>query len=116
MLQKTTTKKRTPQKSQQTHHITVPTQSGFNFYTALGQYTGVTASNLAEFAEKLQTIASEAIIFHFQRDDFQKWLRCTLFEDELARRIDELKLRLLLPSGEELRKELVDAVQKRLAN
>ena len=43
---------------------TVPFEKGFHFYTNLGNYTGITATNLSEFAAKLQIVPSESVIFH----------------------------------------------------
>ncbi len=63
---------------------TVPFENGFHFYTAIGNYTGITATNLSEFAAKLQTIPMESIAFHFQRKDFEKWIRYTIKDVALA--------------------------------
>jgi hypothetical protein len=93
---------------------TVPYESGFHFYTELGKYTGVTATSLDEFSSKLQTVPVESVTFHFQREDYQKWLISTIGDEELARIIDQLKKRPSWSSDENLRKELVKAVQKRL--
>jgi len=93
---------------------TVPFQNGFHFYTALGKYIGITANSLSEFAEKLQTIPVESIVFHFQRDDYQKWIQKVLGDEELANRLDQLKQWPAYSSDENLRKELVKTVQKRI--
>jgi len=53
--------------------------------------TGMTASSAVEFAEKLQIIPLESVMFHFQRQDFQKWLKNTVGDEELAKRIDQIK-------------------------
>jgi len=90
-------------------------ENGFHFYTELGKYTGVTASSLSEFAEKLQTIPAESIVFHFQRDDFQKWIRNIIGDEELAKRLDQLKKWPSWPSDESLRKELVKTTHKRIS-
>ena len=66
---------------------TVPFESGFHFYTAIGNYTGITATNLSEFAAKLKTIPTESITFHFQRKDFQKWIQYTIKDAALAEKI-----------------------------
>jgi hypothetical protein len=94
---------------------TVTYEKGFHFYTGLGKYTGITATSLDEFATKLQTVPVESVTFHFQRDDYQKWLVNTLGDEELAQRIDELKKWPSWSSDENLRKELVNAVQIRLS-
>ncbi len=94
---------------------TVPYESGFHFYVGLGNYTGITATSLDEFALKLQTIPVESVTFHFQRDDYQKWLLNTIGDKELAKQIDQLKDWPSWSSDENLRKELVKSIQKRLA-
>jgi alpha-amylase len=93
----------------------VPYESGFHFYTNIGNYTGVTATSLFEFVEKLQIVPVESVVFHFQRGDFQKWIRNTLGDDEAATRIEQLKIWPSWSSDETLRKDLLKAVEKRLA-
>ena len=46
---------------------------------------------MVEFAEKLQIMPIQSVAFHFQRQDFQKWLKNTIGDEELAKRIDEIK-------------------------
>ena len=92
----------------------VPYESGFHFYTSIGSYTGVTATSLFEFVEKLQTVPVESIVFHFQRGDFQKWIKNTLGDDEAAAQIEQLKKWSSWSSDENLRKDLLKAVEKRL--
>lgn len=92
----------------------MPYETGFHFYTALGNYTGITATSLSEFAEKLQTLPIASITFHFYRDDFQKWIRGTLNDEELAVRIDDLKQWSSWSSDENLRKDLVKLLNKRI--
>jgi len=87
---------------------TVPFESGFHFYTAIGNYTGITATNLSEFAAKLQIIPLESITFHFQRKDFQNWIKYTLKDAELAERINRAKEE---QPAEDLRKEILGIVQ-----
>ena len=87
---------------------TVPFENGFHFYTAIGKYTGITATNLSEFATKLQTISIESIKFHFQRKDFQNWIKYTLKDAALSERISRLKEK---QSTEGLRKEILRTVE-----
>jgi hypothetical protein len=94
---------------------TVTYEKGFHFYTGLGKYTGITATSLDEFAAKLQKVPMESVAFHFQRDDYQKWLVNTIGDEELAQKIDKLKKWPSWSSDENLRKELVKAAQKRLS-
>jgi Family of unknown function (DUF5752) len=90
---------------------TVPFENSFHFYTEQGKFTGITANGTAEFVEKLQTVPIQSVTFHFQRQDFQKWLKGTIGDEELAKRIDQLK-----PGSqdENLRKELSKMFQNRI--
>jgi hypothetical protein len=87
---------------------TVPFEKGFHFYTSLGNYTGITATNLSEFAAKLQIVPSESVIFHSQRKDFQNWIRYTIKDATLAERMGKTKLD---QSVEDLRKEVLSIVK-----
>jgi len=89
---------------------TVPFENGFHFYTALGKYTGITATNLSEFAAKLKTIPTESITFHFQRNDFQNWIKYTIEDAEIAERISMTKGE---QSTEDLRKEILRILETR---
>ncbi len=86
---------------------------GFHFYTAIGSYTGETATSLDIFVLKLQVIDAASVKFHFQRNDFQKWIEDTIGDEELAERISQRgELRQL--SVEDLRQELLEIVQTRI--
>ena len=87
---------------------TVPFEKGFHFYTNLGNYTGITATNLSEFAAKLQIVPSESVIFHSQRKDFQSWIRHTIEDATLAERMGKTKID---QSAEDLRKEILKIVE-----
>ena len=67
---------------------TVPSEYSFQFFTELEKNTGITASNTVEFAEKLQIIPIQSVTFHFQRQDFQRWFKITIGDEELSKRID----------------------------
>jgi hypothetical protein len=86
---------------------TVPFESGFHFYTAIGNYTGITATNLNEFAAKLQIIPIESVRFHFQRKDFQRWIKDIFGDTELAEQMNRINQGL---SAEDLRKEILSIV------
>jgi hypothetical protein len=92
---------------------TVPYEKGFHFYTAQGNFTRETATNLDTFEKKLQTVPADSVNFHFQRGDFQKWIEDTLGDKELAKRVSVIKRTLPV---EDLRKELLAIVQTRIAN
>lgn len=90
---------------------TVPYEKGFHFHTDLGYFTGKTATNLYAFEKILQVVAADSVNFHFQRKDFQKWIKYTLGDNELAKRLALIKLPY---SAEELRKELLAILRTRI--
>ncbi len=90
---------------------TVPFENGFHFFTEIGKYTGITARSTVELAEKLQAIPIQSVTFHFQRKDFQKWLKNTIGDEELSIRIDQI---MTQPSDEYLRKNLFKTVHYRI--
>ena len=112
MPKKTAPKTRARPKSPRTKiPENVPYEKGFHFYTVIDNYTGITATNLSEFAAKLQTVPIESIVFHFQRKDFQKWITETIGDKEVAGRISVFGKAF---RAEDLRKEIVKIVQDRL--
>jgi hypothetical protein len=92
----------------------IPDALGFHFYTAIGDYCGVSAHSLEEFADALQYVCSEAIVFHFERGDFQNWVRDVIGDDELAKRISDLKICERHLAAEFCRKEIMERVHVRL--
>lgn len=84
---------------------------GFHFFTPNGAYTGETAISLFTFLKELEAINLQSIRYHFQRGDFQRWIRTTLGDAELAERIDKLDRQI---SDENLRKELIEILKRRL--
>ena len=87
---------------------TVSFENGFHFYTAIGNYTGITATNLSEFAAKIQLVPMESVTFHFQRKDFENWIRYTIKDVALAESIGRTKGE---QSTEDLRKEILKTVE-----
>jgi hypothetical protein len=87
--------------------MTVSFESGFHFCTDIGNYTGITATNLGEFVSKLQFVPMESIAFHFRRKDFEKWIKYTIKDVSLAERISKIKGE---QSMEDLRKEIIRVV------
>jgi hypothetical protein len=90
---------------------TVTFENGFHFFTELEKFTGITATSTMEFAEKLQTVPIQSVTFHFQRQDFQKWFKNTIGDEELATRINQIKAGF---QDENLRKALSTTVQNRI--
>lgn len=84
---------------------------GFHFSTAIGEYTGETATDLFTFYEELKAISDKSLSFHFQRRDFQNWVKNTLGGAELSERFDEITLHQPLDT---LKKELRNIVNTRL--
>jgi hypothetical protein len=87
---------------------------GFHFYVAVGDYCGVSVHSLEEFAESLQYVCSEAVVFHFERGDFQNWIRDVIGDNELAKKIDDIKMCERHLSAESCRKEIMERVNVRL--
>lgn len=89
----------------------VPFDIGFHFFTEHNKYTGITANSTVEFAEKIQVVPIQSVTFHFQRQDFQKWLKNTIGDEKLAKRINRIKI---LSSDEGLRNEIFKTVHNRI--
>ena len=87
---------------------------GFHFYTGIEDYCGVSVHSLEEFADALQYVCSEAIVFHFERGDFQNWIRDVIGDDELAQVIDNIKTCERHLAAEFCRKEIVERVNIRI--
>lgn len=90
----------------------VPYAQGFHFFMPDGHYSGETAMSLCSFLRDLESVDFQSIKFHFDRGDFQKWLRNTVGDEELARIIDELDKE---SPEENLQNKLVDVVQRRIS-
>jgi hypothetical protein len=90
----------------------VPYAQGFHFFMPDGHYTGETALSLCSFLKDLGSIDMQSIKFHFDRGDFQKWLKNTIGDEELAQIIGELDKRI---PEENLGEKLADIVQKRIS-
>ena len=90
----------------------VPYARGFHFFMPDGHYTGETATSLCSFLRDLGSVDVESIKFHFDRTDFQKWIRTTIGDEELAHRIDKMNIHL---PEKTLHQQLTDLVQKRIS-
>jgi hypothetical protein len=89
----------------------VPTHEAFHFYRGLGDPTGEVATSLGDFFEKLRTIDVRSIEFHFQRQDFEKWIKDVVHDDELCSQISGISKKA---HGEELREQIMKVVKGRL--
>ena len=90
----------------------VPYEQGFHFFMPDGHYSGETATSLCSFLSDLKHLDMQSIRFHFERGDFQKWLRTTIGDEEFAQRIDNLDKKV---PEETLRQQLSETVQKRIS-
>src|SRR4030067_88347 len=90
----------------------VPFESGFRFFTAIGNYTGLAAISLDEFTAKLQIVPAESVQFHFERGDFQKWIKGTIKDSDTAERIDGI---VKGRSPEKMSQEILGIGQNRTA-
>ena len=87
-------------------------EHAFRYATDIGAYTGGAATSLAEFHDQLAEVPQEAITFHLypRQPDFQRWIRETLGDEQLAEQIAQIK-----PSpSEKLRTTLQTLVGDRL--
>ena len=89
----------------------VPKNEGLMLYKSPGEFTGRTVTGLADLAEKLKAVDVRAVNYQFKRREFEKWIRGTLGDEELARRFGRLNREL---HGEKLRNEMMALVRARL--
>lgn len=88
--------------------VSVPFENGFHFYKAAGNYIGITTTNLNDFAAELQIVPLESITYHFQRKDFENWVKYTIKDVALAERISRVKVE---QSAEDLRREILRTME-----
>jgi hypothetical protein len=89
----------------------VPEGKGFNFYLSVDLPTGKYAGGLQDFCERLSEVEPRSVTFHLEREDFQKWLKEIVRDEELATTLSGFKGRGL--GAEELQSKLHDAVKLR---
>jgi hypothetical protein len=90
---------------------TVPREKAFYFFTSIGNYTGVSASSMREFMEKINEVNVKSLEFHLYRGDFEKWANEVLQDAELA--ADVRRLHGLNLSSDAIRGQLYSAVSRR---
>jgi len=89
---------------------TVSDEEAFYFYEAVGKPTSESARSLSEFLEKTKTVKLESLLFHLQRKDFENWIKKTLGDSKLARKIEKIS-----PSNDEaLRTKIQSNIESRL--
>jgi hypothetical protein len=92
---------------------TVNLDCGFHFYTAIGDYTGITAVSLQDLADKMRSVGVGSVRFHYERGDFQRWVRTIFCDRELAEEIGLIKPYF---SDEALRREIIDKIEEHLSH
>ena len=85
-------------------------EKAFHFYYDLDQHSGVHATSLKDFVDKIQTVDLKCIEFHLSRRDFEFWI-LSLGDLELSKKLGLIRTANL--SGETLRKEIIETVKSR---
>ena len=62
----------------------------------------------SDFLQKIWTVELESVVFHLERKDFQNWIKKTLGDNKLARRIGRIR-----PS-DDLRTEIHAIIENRI--
>lgn len=65
--------------------------NAFYFFNGINKYSGRHARSLVVFFNKLKTIDTASIDFHFKRRDFENWIRSTIGDTYLANEIAKIK-------------------------
>jgi hydroxymethylpyrimidine pyrophosphatase-like HAD family hydrolase len=86
-------------------------QLRFYFRTGNGQPIQAVAASLWDFRMLLQSVSIDALHYHLQRGDFERWVRTVFRDAELAHRLAKLARRQL--AGEQLRQALSKIVGDR---
>ena len=89
-------------------------EEGFHFFTGSFKYSGLSATSLFEFAEKIKTVPVQSITYHLHREDFQRWFRNIVGDEMLAERIEWIEKWPFYSLDEDLRKEIYKAVSSRI--
>jgi len=87
-------------------------EEAFYFFTSIGNYTGVSASSLDEFLQRMKDVDIKSLEFHLFREDFEKWIAQTLGDDKLAGEIKLVRGQKI--AGNTLRDRLYFVVSRRL--
>ena len=90
---------------------TVHSHEGFWFYKAPGDYTGINAMSLNDFAKMLRVVDVQSINFHFRRGDFWRWIQFIIGDVDLSARINRIPQDI---RGEKLRSDLIKTVNERV--
>lgn len=86
-------------------------KEAFHFFTSIGNPTGTIATSLEDFLKDIKEVNAKSLEFHFEREDFDKWVTNVLKDTKLAREIRYLRNQKL--TGEALRNSLYSVISKR---
>ncbi len=89
----------------------VSIHEAFLFFTDEEHYTGKFAQSLDIFVREIDNVPLKSIEFHFERGDFQKWIRNIIGDNELASRFNCIEESM---RGVELRKTIKKTVKERI--
>ncbi len=89
---------------------TVKDEEAFYFYEDVGKPTGENAKSLTDFLEKIKSVKLESLRFHLQRQDFQNWVKQTLGDSKLARRMEKI----LLSGEDDVRTKIYTTIENRI--
>jgi len=83
----------------------------FHFYVGIGQPTRLSSRSMQEFHNIVKKVDVASLEFHLYRGDFENWVATAVEDAAFAAELAELKRSNL--RGEELRKELLKALEAR---
>jgi hypothetical protein len=112
-------KLKTNRKKKKMNHIiakrilrNVSQNEAFYFFTGIREYTGVYANSLDNFYNKIKLLELKSVLFHFDRLDFEKWIKGTIGDTILADKIGKIKNSV---NREDYRTEIHRIVGRRLS-
>ena len=82
----------------------------FYFFNDINKYSGTYANSLIVFSNALTKIEKDSLNFHFNRGDFESWIRL-LGDVELEKRLKLINKKRL--KGEALRNKLYEEIKSR---
>ena len=91
---------------------TIPQNEAFYFFTGIREYTGEYATSLDNCCTKIRLVDLKSVLFHFDRQDFEKWIKGTIGDVILADKIGKIKNSV---NREEFRTEIHRIVEQRLS-
>ena len=89
---------------------TLSNEEAFRFYEDVGKPTGESARSLSDFLERIESVKLESLMFHLTRNDFKNWIKNTLEDSELARKLGKIPA----THNDKLRTKICSIVRNRL--